>query len=211
MTRIDVLKILSTFFFALFGTAAFASQTYSFHIDKEGDYFLYYKVGKDSTFPLNFRVICPTGDDSLALESYLDAQSTMTFDNYHTFSKQEKPKVALAAVKKLQAFADRYPMSVYKNDAIYIALTVAFYRLEDRVLFYILFQRAINEYPIAAVLGFDFLKSYYFQHKADFLGYREELKNIIQKDVHPKLTAKAKKELNTVKREIRKRNIKALR
>ncbi len=159
-----------------------------------GKYLAYYKMNNDSTSPSTFKVFEPKGDDSSALELFLDAQSLIEIGRYGSASIEEKSTLAKETVSKLRDVAEKFPHSRYASMALEVALSQAFYKLKNFDLLYEIIQRLVKDYPENAASRLHYLQIYY-EHNGNLNGYRDELKRIIKNKAHPKLVSAAKAEL----------------
>lgn len=159
-----------------------------------GDYTVYYKVGRDSTARMHFRVVEPTGEDAEALKFFLEANSVTTGKEFFGGGPEVKDSLFREEVRRLQLLADRYPKSFYAYRALTSSFETAHNILHDGELLYDINARLMRQFPQTRADAIDFLREYYKSHK-DMDGFRKELEKIIEENLGSNLTAAAKKAL----------------
>lgn len=154
-----------------------------------GKYEVYYKIGRDSTALLTFRVVEPKGSEGEALKYFLDAYSPIIGSKFSQSTSEQRTAFFREHVEKLLHFVDRYPKSVYAIDALPQALSAAWGILHDHGFAYQINNKIMRDYPNSRLNGFDFLKAYYADNSA---ALRAVLDSIIKVNPHPRITAGAK-------------------
>lgn len=171
-------------------------QPYPYGFLPVGEYKLSYQIGDDRTAPpLTFKVVEPTGEEGEALKSYLDAYKPIQRgENFYNASTDERIRLNKESMKKLVAFVDRHPKSVYSAHALESASSKA-WMFGEGGLAYRLETRRANEYGDPTMRHFDFLHMYHVMTRRDTAGYLAELDSIMRKSANPRLKFEARKAL----------------
>lgn len=167
---------------------------------------IFFPVGKytarypPDTIPFTFYVVEPTGEESEALKVFLDAFYPKRRDVLWKLPREERPPLIKESAERFLEMANRYPKSIYAYQALSRAAISFWGTLHDHDRWYQITQRIIREYPSAGWGQISSLRIYY-QEKNNFSGYKNELKDIVKRKDHPKLTETAKKALKNAKKE----------